>query len=124
MTACLLCTTGAGAINISSVVLSEASSLVILNNSNHSNNISILFPWCWFILLSVGFATSIVCLLDSLKSCNIPVAWLLYALLLQDEPDNTLPNVIIFKLGLGCNLGKDLSRERKDDQLVKCKDTG
>jgi len=28
------------------------------------------------------------------------------------------------KLGSGCNLGKDLSKSRRDDQLVKCKDTG
>jgi len=28
------------------------------------------------------------------------------------------------KLGSGCNLGKDLSRIRGDDQLVKHKDTG
>ena len=28
------------------------------------------------------------------------------------------------KLGSGCKLGKDLSKSRKDNQLVKCKDTG
>ena len=28
------------------------------------------------------------------------------------------------KLGSGCNLGKDLSKNQGDDQLVKCKDTG
>jgi len=28
------------------------------------------------------------------------------------------------KLGSGCNLGKDLSKSRGDDQLVKHKDTG
>ena len=27
------------------------------------------------------------------------------------------------KLGLDCNLGKDLSKSRRDDQLVKHKDT-
>ena len=27
------------------------------------------------------------------------------------------------KLGSGCNLGKDLSKNREDDQLVKYKDT-
>jgi len=26
------------------------------------------------------------------------------------------------KLGSGCNLGKDLSKSKGDDQLVKCKD--
>jgi len=30
---------------------------------------------------------------------------------------------LVPKLGSGCNLGKDLSKS-KDDQLVKCKDTG
>jgi len=27
------------------------------------------------------------------------------------------------KLGSGCNSGKDLSKSKEDDQLVKCKDT-
>ena len=27
------------------------------------------------------------------------------------------------KIGSGCNLGKDLSKSKEDDQLVKCKDT-
>ena len=44
----------------------------------------------------------------------------LCTLLLQDDPDNALPNDL--KLGLGCNLGKDLSKSKGDDQLVKCKD--
>jgi len=30
---------------------------------------------------------------------------------------------MIFKLGSGCNLDKDLSKSREDDQLVKYKDT-
>ena len=28
-----------------------------------------------------------------------------------------------FKLGSDCNLGKDLSKSKEDDQSVKCKDT-
>ena len=28
------------------------------------------------------------------------------------------------KLGSGCNLGKDLSKNKEDNQLVKCKNTG
>jgi len=28
------------------------------------------------------------------------------------------------KLSLGCNLGKDLSKDERNDQLVKYKDTG
>jgi len=29
-----------------------------------------------------------------------------------------------YKLGSGCNLDKDLSKSRRYNQLVKCKDTG
>jgi len=81
-----------------SIVLSEISSLVILNNPNCSDNTFILFSWCWFILLFVSYATSISYLSNSLKPYNIPVAWPQCTLLLQDEPDNALPNITIFSL--------------------------
>ena len=50
-TTCLLYTAGTGAVDIAfivsvSIITSEAYSFVILNDSNHSNNILILFSQC------------------------------------------------------------------------------
>jgi len=43
---------------------------------------------------------------------------------LEMEVDKNKPSCYDLKLGLGCNLGKDLSEEIESSQLVKHKDTG
>jgi len=92
---------GADATNISSmysVISFEAFPLVILNNSNHFNNASISFSWCWSILLSVNCTTNVVYLSDSLKLSIFQ--WPNYYTLsfLQGESDNVLPNVMTLSL--------------------------
>ena len=95
----VLFTTGTSAIDIVSivsvsVVLSKVSSSVILNDSNHSDNISILFPQCWSVLLFIdastmllsyflfiSYAINIILYLPTVKPYNVLVAWPLCTLL-------------------------------------------
>ena len=89
----------AGAVDISfvySVVFSKMFS-VIFNDPSCSDNASILYSQCLFVLLSIVYATSIL-YLPMVKPSIVPVVWPLYTLFLQGEPSDTLPNVMILNL--------------------------